>query len=84
MVGLILDRLRRVFYDPTLTIGTNLDGWHGRATILSYLYHQPVLEQYITYKNKVGNGDLTALLGYSYQEFTNQSDYFWCSKSSYE
>lgn len=55
---------------PLLYIGNGIYG-NGRAGLADINTESNLLEAFVNYKKEIGPGSLTALLGYSYQKFSN-------------
>ena len=70
------ESVRRVFYDPRLNLGTQLDSENGRATIYNRYLSSTIIENYVTYTMNSGDLSLDFLAGHSFQEFTNRGHRF--------
>jgi len=68
--------VRRVFYDPRLRLGGTFDTFNGRVSIYHRYLNSPLIENYLTYNTNIGDAKFTALVGHSFQTFSNQGDFF--------
>jgi TonB-dependent starch-binding outer membrane protein SusC len=65
---------RRSAISPLLNIGNNRSVIKGSNNFSNVSLTNTLWDDYLTYTKKVGDIDVTALLGYSYQSFTYQND----------
>jgi TonB-linked SusC/RagA family outer membrane protein len=70
--GLSSQGLKQGVYQPS-TLKITAGGVGGRARVTDVKRTTILSENYLTYTNQVGNGDLTLLAGYSYQKNTNEA-----------
>ncbi|WP_341225038.1 TonB-dependent receptor [uncultured Arcticibacterium sp.] len=71
-LGLSSQNLTRGVYQPS-TLKITASGVGGRARITDAQRTTILSENYLTYTNEIGRGDLTLLAGYSYQKNTTEA-----------